>query len=60
MNLERYEAIKNVLKENKISSKELDKYIAVKNLRHLRYRGENEFTDEEIFNQINETDKGEK
>ena len=53
-NIERYNEIKKVLEDNNISSKELDKYIKLKALRHERYCELNELSDEEMIAKVND------
>ena len=52
--MNRYNEIKKVLKDNNISSKELDKYIKLKVLRHERYCEENNLSDEEMIAKVND------
>ena len=53
-NLERYEEIKKILEDAKISSKELQQYIDMKALRYARHKEENTYTDDEIIKIVNE------
>lgn len=56
--LDKYEEIKKVLEDNKISSKDLDKYIRLKSLRYDRYRELNNLTDAAMITAIsNDYDK---
>lgn len=50
---ERYEQIKTLLSDNKITSSDLDKYMETKKLRHQRYQQLNTYTDEEIMDIVN-------
>ena len=52
--MNRYNEIKKVLKDNNISSKELDKYIKLKALRYERYCELNELSDEEMIEKVND------
>ena len=52
--LDRYKEIKKVLKDNNISSQELDKYIKLKALRYERYCELNELSDEEMIAKVND------
>lgn len=51
--MKRYEEIKQILKDNKIDSKDLDKYIQTKALKYQRYREENTFSDDDIIKIVN-------
>lgn len=51
--MEKYEEIKKLLEDNKISSKDLDKYIQTKALRYQRYKEEIVATDDEIIAFVN-------
>lgn len=51
--MEKYEEIKKLLEDNKVSSKDLDKYIQTKALRYQRYREEIVATDDEIIAFVN-------
>lgn len=50
----KYEAIKKLLTDNKVSSSDLDKYIQMKGMRYARYREESVLTDEEMLDVIND------
>lgn len=52
-NMERYEEIKKILKDNKIDSKDLDKYIQTKALKYQRYCLENTYSDDDIIKIVN-------
>jgi hypothetical protein len=60
---ERYDFIKKLLTDNKVSSAELSDYINLKFLRHMRYQkqaeGQEVKTDEELLKEINNTDNEE-
>jgi hypothetical protein len=60
--IEKYDKIKNILKENKIESYDLDNYIIMKAQKYKRYQGLTEITDEQIIEEINKKieKKGEK
>lgn len=53
--MNRYKEIKKLLKDNNISSKELDKYIKLKVLRHERYCELNTLSDDEMIAKVNDT-----
>ena len=53
-NNERYEEIKKILNDNKISSKDLAQYSVYKRLKYLRHRQEIDCTDEEIEAYVNQ------
>ena len=55
-NMERYEEIKQILKDNKIDSKDLDKYIQTKSLKYKRYREEIFNSDDDIIAIVNGED----
>jgi hypothetical protein len=52
-NMDRYEEIKKLLADNKVSSFDLDKYIEVKALRYARHKQENTLNDDEIIARVN-------
>jgi trehalose-6-phosphate synthase len=54
--IEKYEEIKKLLTDNKVSSSDLDKYILVKQVRYDRYRELNTYTDDEIIQLANNGD----
>lgn len=54
--MERYEEIKQILKDNKIDSKDLDKYIQTKALKYKRYREEIFNSDDDIIAIVNDED----
>lgn len=51
--MEKYNQIKQLLEDNKITSKDLAGYTVLKNLRHLRYQRKIEATDEELIAVVN-------
>lgn len=51
--MNRYEEIKKILKDNKIDSKDLDKYIQTKALKYKRYREEIFNSDDDIIKIVN-------
>ena len=54
-NIERYNEIKKILKDNDISSSDLDKYIRVKALRYERYCELNTLSDDEMIAKVNDS-----
>ena len=54
--MEKYEEIKKLLSDNKITSDDLDKYLEVKALRHARYQELNMMTDNDIEAIVNGMD----
>jgi hypothetical protein len=51
--MEKYDEIKKLLADNKVSSSDLNDYILVKKLRYDRYRELNDYTDEQILELVN-------
>ena len=54
--MERYEEIKKLLTDNKVSSSDLDNYLKVKELRYQRHQELNTFTDTDIESIVNDID----
>lgn len=59
--MERYEFIKKLLADNKVSSEELSDYVNLKLLRHIRYQkkaeGQEVHTDEELLELVNDREE---
>ena len=51
--IDKYDKIKKLLTDSKVSSADLANYIKLKSLRYARHKEELELTDEEMIAQIN-------